>query len=175
VTTYANESLRCDGWPALDSFYRALAEQDAVRAQTRWDDGFLTCPPVFGTPVGPRSSRPVPVGTRLETATLCLHPLPVAARVPRMRPVTRLVLAGSQVAQLEAEVGRHGSTHLPRPACRGSSALFVVRVRTTTGRVVDLAGACPEQLGVDFAPREWVRLGPQAVAMLRSGTDASYR
>ena len=92
-----------------------------------------------------------------------------------MRPVTRLVLAQSQVGQLEAELAGHGSTHQPRPSCRGSSALFVVRVRTTGGRVVDLAGACPDQLGVDFDRREWLRLGPATAAMVRTGTDVSYR
>ena len=175
VATYANESLRCNGWPALDSFYRAEAEQDTVRAQARWADGFLTCPPVFDPRTGATGAEPLPRGTRFDLATLCLHPLPVSGRVPRMRPVTRLVLAQSQVAQLDAELASHGSTRQPRPACSGSNALYVLRVRTTTGRVVDLAGACPEQLGVDFDRREWLRLGPASAAMVSTGLDVSYR
>ena len=175
VATYANESLRCNGWPALDSFYRAEAEQDTVRAQARWDDGFLTCPPVFDLQPAATAPEPLPRGTRFELATLCLHPLPVSGRVPRMRPVTRLVLAQSQVAQLDAELATHGSTRQRRPSCSGANGLFVIRARTTTGRVVDLAGACPEQLGVDFDRREWLRLGPASAAMVRTGLDVSYR
>ncbi|GAB3449729.1 hypothetical protein GCM10027517_36280 [Phycicoccus ginsengisoli] len=175
VATYANEGLRCNGWPALDSFYRAEAEQDTVRAQPRWDDGFLTCPPVFDPQPVVGAATPVQRGTRFDLATLCLHPLPVGGRVPRMRPVTRLVLAQSQVAQLDAELATHGSTRAPRPPCRGTNGLFVLRARTTTGRVLDLAGACPDQLGVDFDRREWLRLGPASAAMVSTGLDVSYR
>ena len=175
VATYANESLRCNGWPALDSFYRAEAEQDTVRAQSRWDDGFLTCPPVFDLQPAASPAEPLPRGTRFDLATLCLHPLPVSGRVPRMRPVTRLVLAQSQVAQLDAELATHGSTRRARPPCRPSNGLFVIRARTTSGRVVDLAGACPEQLGVDFDRGEWLRLGPASAAMVSTGLDVSYR
>lgn len=175
VATYANESLRCNGWPTLDSFYRAEAEQDTVRAQPRWDDGFLTCPPVFDVRPAASPAEPLPRGTRFDLATLCLHPLPVSGRVPRMRPVTRLVLAQSQVAQLDTELATHGSTRRPRPPCRATNGLFVIRARTTTGRVVDLAGACPEQLGVDFDRREWLRLGPASAAMVGTGLDVSYR
>ena len=93
----------------------------------------------------------------------------------RMRPVTRLVLAQSQVAQLDAELATHGSTRRARPPCRPSNGLFVIRARTTSGRVVDLAGACPEQLGVDFDRGEWLRLGPASAAMVSTGLDVSYR
>jgi hypothetical protein len=174
VSAYANEAMRCDGWPALAAFYRALAEQEVSTEQERWDDGFLGCPPVLDPVPVARDVAAVPRGARLVNGTLCLHPLPVAGVVPRMRHVVRQVLGQAQLDDLAIELARHGSTTAAAGPCARSAALYVARLTLATGRVVELSGSCPDRLSVDFSSRQSLRLGAAAASVVASVSDPSY-
>ena len=81
IRTYANEGLACNGWPALASYYVALAEQAPTQALgparratassgARRSSARRVAPPGVAPPSLPR-------GTVLTTATACLHPRPM--------------------------------------------------------------------------------------------------
>ncbi|SDP35237.1 DNA-directed RNA polymerase specialized sigma subunit, sigma24 family [Pedococcus dokdonensis] len=172
VRAYANEGLACNGWPALASYYTALAEQGVLdqRAAGSIDDIFLGCPSVLGrTTDASGSARPsLPRGTVLEAATACLHPRPVPGELPKFRPVRANVMGSPQLDQLNADLRRSGSRAQTATVCPASGALFVVEARTFEGRLVELSGSCPDSLSVDWRPRDTWALSDQTGDMLRS-------
>jgi hypothetical protein len=172
VRTYANEGLACNGWPALASYYAALAEQGATdeSGSGATDDGFLGCPSILGKSLAPPGVAPpsLPRGTVLETATACLHPRAVATAVPRFRPIRGNVMGAPQLAQLNADLARSGSRTQAGSTCSTGSSLFVVEARTTQGRVLELSSACADVFSVDWQSRDSWTVSPQTRDMLRA-------
>lgn len=172
VRTYANEGLACNGWPALASYYSALAEQLVLGDTVVDPDGgpFLGCPSVLGRAAeSSGSTRPsLPRGTVLEAATACLHPRPAAGALPTFRLVRANVLGAPQLAQLNADLARAGSRSQVVPTCPTSGSLFVVEARTTDGRLLELSSECADAFSVDWRPRDTWPVSPQTRGMLRA-------
>jgi DNA-directed RNA polymerase specialized sigma24 family protein len=172
VHSYANEGLACNGWPALASYYTALAEQ-GVAADPRvaaTDDGFLGCPTVLGKSLAPPGVAPpsLPRGTVLEAATACLHPRAVATSVPRFRPIRANVLGVNQLAQLNADLARSGSRTQAGSRCTAGTSLFVVEARTVEGRLLELSSNCADVFAVDWQSRDNWTVSAQTRDMLRA-------
>ena len=172
MRTYANEGLACNGWPALASYYAALAEQ-GVAADPRvaaTDDGFLGCPTVLGKTLAPPGVAPprLPRGTVLEAATACLHPRAVASALPRFRPIRANVLGINQLAQLNADLASSGSKAQPGSPCTAGTSLFVVEARTTDGRLLELSSNCADVFAVDWQSRDSWTVSAQTRDMLRA-------
>ena len=169
TTTWANEGLACDGWPALAGTYVAAAEQ---RARTDPDDnGFLGCPTALGGVVDPTGvGKGLPRGTVLVEATACLHPLAEARprAIPRFRPVRGNVLGLPDLAQLNAELARAGSRRTAKGDCARGPFRYVVRARTDTGRLVELSSTCGTEFAVDGHLRDSWRVSPDTTSMLRA-------
>src|SRR6476661_1604561 len=175
LTTWANEGLACNGWPALDSYYRALAEQGAGPAVDA--DGFLGCP---STLTGQRSATPSAAasgaapglarGTVLVAATACLHPAvqPQASTPPSFRAVRGAVLGGPGLAQLNADLARSGSRRGPRLACLAGPWTYELRARTDTGRLVELTSGCAREFAVDGRQRDTWPVSRETTSMLRA-------
>lgn len=172
VHTTANEGLACNGWPALASYYAALAEQGAVSdsGSGATDDGFLGCPSVLGKSLAPPGVAPpsLPRGTVLEAATACLHPRPVATAIPRFRPIRANVMGAPQLAQLNADLARSGSKTQAGSACTTGTSLFVVEARTVDGRMLELSSNCADLFSVDWQSRDTWPVSTQTRDMLRA-------
>lgn len=172
VRTYANEGLACNGWPALASYYAALAEQGALAdaGADATDSGFLGCPSVLGKSLAPPGVAPpsLPRGTVLEAATACLHPRAVATAIPRFRPVRANVMGAPQLAQLNADLARSGSKTQAGSACTSGTSLFVIEARTQDGRVLELSSNCADVFAVDWQSRDTWPVSTQTRDMLRA-------
>ncbi|KRE56927.1 hypothetical protein ASG70_00275 [Phycicoccus sp. Soil748] len=174
LTTWANEGLACNGWPALAFYYRALAEQDAGPAVDA--DGFLGCPSTLGSPGRARSAPTTSVGaslargTVLTSATACLHPavLLKTATPPSFRAVRGAVLGAPGLAQLNADLAASGSRRGPRLACGAGPWTFVLRARTSSGRVVELTSGCAREFAVDGRSRDTWPVSRETTSMLRA-------
>ena len=172
VRTYANEGLACNGWPALASYYVALAEQtvasDAAPGVPR--SQFLDCPTVLGKSLAPPGLAPpsLPRGTVLEAATACLHPRAVATAIPRFRPVRGNVLGSPQLAQLNADLARVGSRTQAGSPCDAGTSLFVIEARTEDGRLLELSSKCADVFAVNWQSRDNWTVSPQTRDMLRA-------
>jgi DNA-directed RNA polymerase specialized sigma24 family protein len=170
--TYANEGLACNGWPALASYYVALAEQgaDEGSGSGATGDGFLGCPSILGKSVSPPGVAPPSLsrGTVLTTATACLHPRPMLASVPRYRAIRTNVMGAPQLAQLNTDLAKAGSSLVPGSACATGSSLFVVRAMTDTGRLVELSSVCADRFTVDWKARDSWPVSTQTRGMLRA-------
>ena len=170
--TYANEGLACNGWPALASYYVALAEQAAQDGSGSGapGDGFLGCPSILGKTASTPGVTPPSLtrGTVLETATACLHPRPMLATVPRYRAIRTNVMGAPQLAQLNADLARAGSGPAPGNACASGSSLFVVRGMTETGRLLELSSVCADRFTVDWNARDSWPVSTETRDMLRA-------
>jgi DNA-directed RNA polymerase specialized sigma24 family protein len=174
LTTWANEGLACNGWPALAFYYRALAEQGAGPSVD--PDGFLGCPSVLGWRDGSATATPgatatagLPRGTVLTEATACLHPAPqLQGTTPSFRAVRGAVLGAPGLAQLNADLAAGGSRRGPRLACSGSPWTYVLRARTTTGRVVELTSGCAREFAIDGHPHDTWPVSRETTSMLRA-------
>ena len=148
LAAYDNQRLACNGWPALNRYFIALGDQLSAQWGTASLDPFLPCPSVLSETLT-RSSGPaagLPKGATVSQATACFHPVPDPSVLPvQVLPVTRSVLSVEEVAQLNADLARSGSSGSSRarssctPVVRGR---VVLHVRTTDGRVVTLVGLC---------------------------------
>ena len=172
MTTYANEGLACNGWPALASYYVALAEQSADEGSVPGGTGaaFLGCPSILGrTHAAPSVAPPsLPRGTVLKAATACLHPRPMLTQVPRYRAIRGNVMGGPQLAQLNAELAKAGSSLVPASSCTAGSSLFVVRAMTDDNRLVELSSICADRFTVDWKARDSWPVSAQTRDMLRA-------
>ena len=172
VRTYANEGLACNGWPALASYYAALAEQGAPAdsGSDATDSGFLGCPSVLGKSLAPPGVAPpsLPRGTVLVAATACLHPRAVATAVPRFRPVRTNVMGIPQLAQLNADLARSGSRTQAGSTCTTGTSLFVVEARMQNGRMLELSSNCADVFSVDWQSRDNWAVSSQTRDMLRA-------
>jgi DNA-directed RNA polymerase specialized sigma24 family protein len=172
VRTYANEGLACNGWPALASYYVALAEQGATPGPGpgATDDGFLGCPSVLGKSLAPPggATPSLPRGTVLVAATACLHPRAVPTEVPRFRPVRTTVMGAPQLAQLNADLARSGSRTQAGSACTTGRSLFVIEARTQDGRDLELSSPCADVFSVDWRSRDTWPVSAQTRDMLRA-------
>jgi DNA-directed RNA polymerase specialized sigma24 family protein len=172
LTTYANEGLACNGWPALASYYVALAEQSADEASGPDATGaaFLGCPSILGTKAAPPGtpSASIARGTVLAKATACLHPRPTLTKVPRYRAIRVNVMGGPQLAQLNADLARAGSSAAPASTCTAGSSLFVVRGMTREGRLIELSSACADRFSVDWNARDSWPVSASTRDMLRA-------
>jgi hypothetical protein len=172
VRTYANEGLACNGWPALASYYAALAEQGALAdsGTDATEGGFLGCPSVLGKALVRQevTTPSLPRGTVLAAATACLHPRPVATAIPRFRPVRANVMGAPQLAQLNADLARSGSKVRAGSTCTTGTSLFVVEARTGDGRMLELSSNCADTFAVDWQARDTWAVSPQTRDMLRA-------
>lgn len=172
VRTYANEGLACNGWPALASYYAALAEQGAMAdsGSDATDSGFLGCPSVLGKSLAPPGVAPPSLarGTVLVAATACLHPRAVATAVPRFRPVRTNVMGTPQLAQLNADLARGGSRTQAGSTCTTGTSLFVVEARMQNGRMLELSSNCADVFSVDWQSRDNWAASSQTRDMLRA-------
>ena len=172
VRTYANEGLACNGWPALASYYAALAEQGALAdsGTDATEGGFLGCPSVLGKALArPEVTTPsLSRGTVLAAATACLHPRAVATAIPRFRPVRVNVMGTPQLAQLNADLARSGSKVRAGSSCTSGGSLFVVEARTRDGRLLELSSNCADVFAVDWQSRDTWAVSPQTRDMLRA-------
>ncbi|WP_457252732.1 hypothetical protein [Pedococcus sp. P5_B7] len=172
VRTYANEGLACNGWPALASYYAALAEQGALAdsGSDATDSGFLGCPSVLGKSLAPPGVAPpsLPRGTVLVAATACLHPRAVATAVPRFRAVRTNVMGTPQLAQLNADLARGGSRTQAGSTCTTGTSLFVVEARMQNGRMLELSSNCADVFSVDWQSRDNWAVSSQTRDMLRA-------
>jgi DNA-directed RNA polymerase specialized sigma24 family protein len=175
LTSWANEGLACNGWPALAFYYRALAEQGAGPAVEA--DGFLGCPSTLGAPSGRAPTAPVTSagpalarGTVLTSATACLHPAVQlqAAAPPSYRAVRAAVLGAPGLAQLNADLAASGSRRGPRLACAPGPWTYVLRARTSSGRVVELTSGCAREFAVDGRQRDTWPVSRETTSMLRA-------
>jgi DNA-directed RNA polymerase specialized sigma24 family protein len=170
--TYANEGLACNGWPALASYYVALAEQsaDVGSGSGATDDGFLGCPSILGKTVSPPGVGPPSLsrGTVLVTATACLHPRAMLSRIPRYRAIRTNVMGAPQLAQLNADLAKAGSSLGPGSTCAAGTSLFVVRGMTDEGRLVELSSVCADQFTVDWKARDTWPASAETRDMLRA-------
>jgi DNA-directed RNA polymerase specialized sigma24 family protein len=148
LAAYDNQRLACNGWPALDRYFIALGDQLSAQWGTPPEDPFLPCPSVLSEALTRGSDLAVslPKGTRISQATACFHPVPDPSVLPvQVLPVTRSVLGIEEVAALNADLARSGSSVSGRekasctPVVRGR---VVLHVRTTDGRVLSLVGLC---------------------------------
>jgi DNA-directed RNA polymerase specialized sigma24 family protein len=172
VRTYANEGLACNGWPALASYYVALAEQGALAdaGSEATASGFLGCPSVLGKSLAPPGVAPPSLarGTVLTAATACLHPRAVATAIPRFRPVRANVMGAPQLAQLNADLARSGSKTRAASTCTAGTSLFVVEARTKNGRMLELSSNCADAFSVDWQSRDTWAVSTQTRDMLRA-------
>jgi DNA-directed RNA polymerase specialized sigma24 family protein len=172
MTTYANEGLACNGWPALASYYVALAEQSAEEGPGPGvtGAGFLGCPSILGkAPASPVAAPPsLSRGTVLVTATACLHPRAVLTKIPRYRAIRTNVMGAPQLAQLNADLAKAGSSLVPGSPCAAGSSLFVVRGTTDKGRLVELSSVCADLFTVDWKARDSWPVSSQTRDMLRA-------
>ena len=170
--TYANEGLACNGWPALASYYVALAEQsaDVGSGSGATGDGFLGCPSILGKTLSAPGIAPPSLsrGTALVTATACLHPRAVPTKLPRYRAIRANVLGAPQLAQLNADLARAGSSLAPASTCVAGSSLFVVRAKTDEGRLVELSSVCADLFTVDWKARDTWPVSKETRDMLRA-------
>ncbi len=170
--TYANEGLACNGWPALASYYVALAEQSANvgSGSGATGDGFLGCPSILGKTVSPPGVAPPSLsrGTVLVAATACLHPRAVLTRIPRYRAIRINVMGAPQLAQLNADLAKAGSSLVPGSTCAAGTSLFVVRGMTEAGRLVELSSICADLFTVDWKARDAWPVSTQTRDMLRA-------
>jgi hypothetical protein len=168
--TYANEGLACNGWPALASYYVALAEQSAEAGSGATGDGFLGCPSILGKTLSPPGIAPPSLsrGTVLVTATACLHPRVVLSTLPRYRAIRTNVMGAPQLAQLNADLAKAGSSLAPGSTCVTGSSLFVVRGKTDEGRMVELSSVCADLFIVDWKARDSWPVSKETREMLRA-------
>ena len=169
TTTWANEGLACDGWPALQQVYVATAEQGATVAPA--DGAFLGCPSTLGRRMdASEQGEGLRRGTVLVEATACLHPLaqdrPDA--IPRFREVRGNVLGAPDLAQLNAELRRSGSRATGKGDCTAGPWRYVIRARTAQGRLVELSSVCGREFAVDGHVRDSWPVGPDTTSMLRA-------
>jgi DNA-directed RNA polymerase specialized sigma24 family protein len=148
LAAYDNQRLACNGWPALDRYFIALGDQLSAQWDTASQDPFLPCPSVLSETLtwGSDQAAGLPRGSTVSQATACFHPVPDPGDFPvHVLPVTRSVLGVDQVAQLNADLAKAGSSGTGRarssctPLVRGR---VVLHLRTTDGRVVTLVGLC---------------------------------
>jgi DNA-directed RNA polymerase specialized sigma24 family protein len=181
VRTFANEGLACNGWPVLASYYVALAEQQAGSQPD--PAGFLGCPDILNhllaeraptaTASVPRGPVPgVPRGTVFTEATACLHPLARADRIPRFVQIRSNVLGEPQLAELDADAARAGSTRnrsgsKPLP-CAEATSVVVVRAMTADRRLVELSSRCGVTMTVDWSAEDIWPVSADTAEMLRS-------
>jgi DNA-directed RNA polymerase specialized sigma24 family protein len=169
TTTWANEGLACDGWPALAQVYVATAEQDA---RTRVaDDGFLGCPTALGQQPDPTGAGAgLRKGTVLVEATACLHPLAEdrPRAIPRYRAVRGNVLGTPSLAELNTELARSGSRRAVSGDCARGPWRYVIRARTDGGRLVDLSSICGREFAVDGHARDLWPVSADTTGMLRA-------
>jgi hypothetical protein len=172
LTTYANEGLACNGWPALASYYVALAEQeaDAGSGSGATGDGFLGCPSILGKTLSPTGAAPPSLsrGTVLTTATACLHPRAMVGSIPRYRAIRTNVMGTPQVAQLNRDLARVGSSAGPGSTCTAGDSLYLVRAVTDAGRLIELSSVCADRFTVDWRARDTWPVSPETRDMLRS-------
>ncbi len=179
IRTYANEGLACNGWPALASYYVALAEQGAYPTATPGSPSggvggaagdFLDCPSILGKTLAPPDLAPpsLPRGTTLVTGTACLHPRPILDAIPRYRAIRTNVMGTPQLAQLNADLAKAGSAPVAGSTCSTGSSLFVVRARTDQDRLVELSSACADRFTVDWKARDSWPVSTQTRDMLRA-------
>jgi hypothetical protein len=170
--TYANEGLACNGWPALASYYVALAEQSAEAGSGSGEagDGFLGCPSILGETLSPPGVAPPSLsrGTVLVTATACLHPRAILTKLPRYRAIRTNVMGAPQLAQLNADLAKAGSSLAPGSTCVAGSSLFVVRGKTDEGRLVELSSVCADLFTVDWKARDSWPVSKETRDMLRA-------
>ncbi|HEV7173114.1 MAG TPA: sigma factor-like helix-turn-helix DNA-binding protein [Pedococcus sp.] len=148
VAAYDNQRLACNGWPALDRYFIALGDQLSAQWGTASADPFLPCTSVLSKAFTRDSdlAAGLPKGTTVSQATACFHPVPDPTDLPvQVLPVTRRVLGVEEVALLNADLARSGSSVTGRgratcaPIVRGR---VVLHVRTTNGRVLSLVELC---------------------------------
>jgi hypothetical protein len=145
--TYDNVDLSCNGWPALDRYYIALGEQQAVEHFDPRIDPFLPCPSVLGQTPRPTHVGPPALakGVVFTAASACLHQTPDPTRLPVFRRPVRAVLGAAELAVLTREAATHGSgpTTQGCSASEPSSTLVVVRAMTSRGQLIELTGTSP--------------------------------
>ncbi|WP_157581500.1 hypothetical protein [Phycicoccus sp. Root563] len=169
TTTWSNEALACNGWPALSQVFVAAAEQSA--AGTPPDADFLGCPTTLGRQVDrDGAGLGLQKGTVLVEATACLHPLAEARPpgIPSFRAVRANVLGGPAVAQLNADLARSGSRRTGKGDCASGPQRYVIRARTDTGRLVELSSICGHEFAVDGHLRDTWRVSGETTSMLRA-------
>jgi RNA polymerase sigma-70 factor (sigma-E family) len=182
LTTYANQSLACNGWTALGRYYIAAAEQLAQEQAAGPDgDPFLPCPSALlpTRKAAPGAPPALVAGTVLTKATVCLHPAPDAAtKVPRLRIVRRFIVAGPALAQVNADLAAQGSRKGTAAPCRswGPDLVYVMRATTSNGQQVELSanGACLPEFMLNRTHGDYWIASTATVDMIRSALG-TYR
>jgi hypothetical protein len=175
VSATDNTQLRCNGWPALDRYLVALGDQAAGERADQLDDPFPRCTSVLHQLVRPASGGPPSLakGTTFTGATVCYHPLADPHRAPTSDAlvVGRAAFGDLQLAALDAELARHGSTKTPHRTCPAPvDGILVIHAVTSEGRAVTLSQACaydnPTAL-VDWTADDTIDLGPALLQVIR--------
>jgi len=173
VSATDNTQLRCNGWPALDRYLVALGDQAALERAERLGDPFPRCTSVLHAQVRPASGRPPSLakGTTFGQATACYHPLADPHRQPASDAlvVVRGVLSDLQLAVLDAELARHGSSNRARRPCPAPvEGMVVIHAVTSEGRAVTLSQACEDTATVlvDWRADDTIDLGPALLQVL---------
>ena len=174
VSATDNTRLSCNGWPALDRYLVALGDQAAGERADQLDDPFPRCTSVLHQRVLPASHQPgtLAKGTSFTEATACYHPLADPQRQPTSGAlvVGRGVFSDLQLAVLNAELARHGSSNeAPAPCAAPVSGMVVIRAVTSEGRAVTLSQACeddPPRVLVDWRADDTITLGPALVQVI---------
>ncbi|QGN59244.1 hypothetical protein [Nostocoides sp. HKS02] len=169
VSVRDNQTLACNGWPALDRYFIALGDQQWQEWASTQTDPFLKCPSVLQQRLLPASDAPAALrpGSVFAQATACFYPLPDASRLPRAsEPPWRTVLSTVQIAVLNADIGRKGSAKVATRCAIPQTGMVVVNTVTTSGQSVVLSGVCGDGSGGTVAALvNWVQ-GDQVVASL---------
>lgn len=183
LTTYANQSLACNGWTALGRYYIAAAEQLAQEQAAGPDrDPFLPCPSALvpTREAAPDAPPALVAGTVLTKATVCLHPAAPDAvtKAPRLRIVRRFIVAGPALAQVNADLAAQGSRKGMASTCRswGPDMLYVMRATTSNGQQVELSanGACLPEFMVNRRQGDYWTASTATIDMIRSALG-TYR
>ena len=77
-------------------------------------------------------------------------------------------MGAPQLAQLNADLAKAGSTRAPGSTCVAGSSLFVVRGKTDEGRLVELSSVCADRFTVDWMARDSWPVSTQTRDMLRA-------
>lgn len=169
-----NTRLRCNGWPALDRYLVALGDQAAAERAEQLDDPFPRCTSVLHQQVLPATGRPPSLarGTTFTAATACYHPLADPHREPTSGAlvVGRGVFGDLQLAALNAELTRQGSSNKPQGPCAAPlTGMVVIHAVTSEGRAVTLSQACaydPPRALVDWRADDSIVIGPRLLQVV---------
>lgn len=172
VSAVDNRRLACNGWPALNRYFIALGDQMSAERHLQLPDPFPPCPSMLHTTMHPSASPSAALrkGTVFTAATLCWHPLADPQAEPAKEPqvVGRQVLSVRQLATLNAEIRRHGSTRGPVTCRTDPQWVVVLNAVTTTGQPISLTGPCADsdQLFVNDAQDDTIRFPRSVVEAL---------